>query len=110
MSQTLKKYSQYLRVLQKSSPKVRRKLVVKQCSPEFIKCICECAKNVLVGNVELSPVHKRQLKRYRHSLRKLALKKTSLTAKKKIVQTGGFLGALLGPIVKVLGGLFGGAS
>jgi hypothetical protein len=27
--------------------------------------------------------------------------------KKKILQTGGFLGALLGPIVKVLGSLFG---
>ena len=106
MSQTLKKYSPYLRVLQKSSPAVRRRLVKKNCSPDFIKCICECAKNVLVGNVELSPVHKRQLKRYKNSLRKLALKKTSLTAKKKIVQTGGFLGALLAPIVKVLGGLF----
>ena len=110
MSKTLKKYSSYLRVLQKSSPKVRHKLARKNCSPDFIKCICECAKNVLVGNVSLSPHHKRQLKRHRHSLRKLVLKKTSLNAKKKIVQSGGFLGALLGPIVKILGGLFGATS
>ena len=107
MSKTLKKYTPYLRVLQKSSPKMRQRLTKKNCSPEFIKCICECAKNVLIGNVHLSDQHKRQLKRHRRSLRKLALKRTSLKEKKKIVQSGGFLGALLGPIVKVLGGLFG---
>jgi len=107
MSQTLRKFSPYLRVLHKSSPKVRKTLTKKHCSPEFIKCICECAKNVLAGNVALSPEHKRRLKRHKHSLRKLALKKTPMKTKKKIVQSGGFLGALLGPIVKVLGGLFG---
>src|SRR5206468_1912497 len=106
MSRTLKKFAPYLKVLQKSSPKVRRKLTKKNCNPEFIKCICECAKNILIGNVDLSPQDKRRLKHHRHSLRKLMLKKTSLKTKKKIVQTGGFLGALLGPIVKILGGLF----
>ena len=107
MSQTLKKYSPYLRVLLKSSPRVRSTLAKKNCSSEFIKCICECAKNVLAGNVALSPEHKRRLKRHKHSLRKLALKKTPISTKKKIVQNGGFLGALLGPVVKILGGLFG---
>ena len=107
MSQTLKKFSPYLRVLHKSSPKARTTLVKKHCSPEFIKCICECAKNVLAGNVALSPEHKRRLKRHKHSLRKLALKKTPMKTKKRIVQSGGFLGALLGPVVKILGGLFG---
>src|SRR6267154_1498020 len=107
MSQTLKKFSPYLRVLQKSSPNVRSKLMKKHCSPEFLKCICECAKNVLAGNVTLSAEHKRRLKHHKRSLRKLAFKKTSMKAKKRIVQSGGFLGTLLGPIVKILGDLFG---
>jgi len=107
MSQTLKKFAPYLRVLHRSSPKVRNSLTKQHCSPEFIKCICECVKNVLVGNVNLSPEHKKRLKKHKSSLRKLVLKKTSLKEKKKIVQRGGFLGALLGPIIKVLGGLFG---
>ena len=107
MSHTLRKFTPYLRVLQKSSPSVRNKLAKKHCSPEFIKCICECVKNVLAGNVDLSAEHKRRLIRHKHSLRKLVLKKTSMKAKKKLIQSGGFLGALLGPIVKVLGGLFG---
>jgi hypothetical protein len=58
--------------------------------------------------VPLSVEHKRRLKRHKLSLRKLAQKKTPTKTKKKIVQNGGFLGAILGPIVKVLGGLFGG--
>jgi len=106
MSQTLKKYASYLRLLHKSSPKARNALVKQHCSPEFVKCICECVKNLLVGNVELSPEHKRRLKHHKHSLRKLVLKKTPLKEKKRIVQNGGFLGALLGPIIKILSGLF----
>src|SRR3989441_6501456 len=107
MSETLKKFSPYLRLLHKSSPKARNALTKQHCSPEFIRCICECVKNVLVGNVNLSSEHKRRLRRHRRSLRKLVLKKTPLTEKKRIIQSGGFLSALLGPIVKVLGGLFG---
>src|ERR1700759_120858 len=107
MSQTLKKFAPYLHILHKSSPKVRNSLTKQHCSPEFVKCICECVKNVLVGNVKLTPEHKRRLKRHKRSLRKLVLKKTSLAQNKRIVQQGGFLGALLGPIIKVLGGLFG---
>jgi len=42
-------------------------------------------------------------------LREIALKKTSLRKKQKLIQSGGFLGALLGPIISVLGGLFNGA-
>ena len=79
----------------------------KHCNKEFMNCICECAKNVLDGNVDLSALHKRTLKRHRALLHKLVLKKTSMRNKKKILQTGGFLGALLGPIVQVLGSLFG---
>ena len=106
MSETLKKFTPYLRLLQKSSPKVRNSLTKQHCSPEFIKCICECVKNVLVGNVDLSAEHRRRLKRHKQSLRKLVLKKTPLVEKKRLVQSGGFLGALLGPIVKIIGGLF----
>ena len=64
-------------------------------------------QDVLNENVDLSDSHKRTLKRHRALLHKLVLKKTSMKNKKKILQTGGFLGALLGPIVKVLGSLFG---
>ena len=64
-------------------------------------------QDVLNENVDLSDSHKKTLKRHRALLQKLALIWMSMINKKKVVQTGGFLGALLGLIVKVLGSLFG---
>ena len=107
MSDNLKKYAPYLHLLHKCSPRARKSLVDKHCNKEFMNCICECAKNVLDGNVDLSDSHKRTLKRHRELLHKLVSKRTSMKNKNKILQTGGFFGALLGPIVKVLGSLFG---
>jgi hypothetical protein len=42
-------------------------------------------------------------------MRKLILKTTSFKIKKKLVQTGGFIGALLPSLIKIIGGLFGAA-
>ena len=47
----------------------------------------------------------RKLRREKHNLRRLALKKTPLKKKRKILQKGGFLGAILAPALSVLGGL-----
>ena len=108
MSQRLKKYAPLLRMLNSASPAVRKRLMKNACSNDFVKCVCECASNIIKGNVPLTTSQKGQLLRRKRLLKKLVLKKTSLKNKKKIVQTGGFLGALLGPIVSVLGSLFGG--
>ena len=107
MSQRLKKYAPYIKLLGKASPKVRSSMIKNNCSPEFIRCICECVKNLIKGNVPLTPQQKQQIGRRKRVLRKLVLKKSSLKSKRKIIQTGGFLGAILAPIIKVLGGLFG---
>jgi hypothetical protein len=110
MSARLKKFASYLCTLHRASPKLRKTLLQQNCSSEFLRCLSECAKNVLNGNVELTSEQKKQLLRRKRLLRKLVLKKTSLKTKKKIAQTGGFLGALLAPIIKILGGLFGATS
>src|ERR1051325_539042 len=106
MSAKLKKFAPYLKLLHKAIPKVRRVMLKNHCSDKFVSCICECAANLLKGTVSLTPAQKTQLSRRKRLLRKLVLKKASLKVKRKIIQTGGFLGAILGPIVKVLGGLF----
>lgn len=54
---------------------------------------------LLKGNVRLSKRQKLTLRRYRQHLRKLSNRKTSVTKKRKILQTGGgFLTALLAPL------------
>lgn len=110
MSQRLRKYASYLKKLHKASPKVKKALLKNNKDPDFVKCLCECANNIIKGNVALSEAQRRQIVCRKRSFRKLALKKTSLKEKRRIVQSGGFLGALIGPIISVLSGLFGGSS
>ena len=109
MSARLKKHVNLLKVLHKAAPATRRKLLKKHCNSDFVCCITECVKNLLKGNVPLNPAQKKRLASKKKSLREIALKKTSLRKKQKLIQSGGFLGALLGPIISVLGGLFNGA-
>jgi len=76
---------------------------------DFVKCICDCVSNVLKGKVHISPTHLKTLRRGKRVLRELALKKTSLKKKKKIIQSGGFfplLGAIIPGIVSLFSGLF----
>ena len=61
------------------------------------------------GNVPLNTSQKKKLGTKKNILRQIALKKTSIKKKQRLIQSGGFLGALLGPIISVLGGLFNGA-
>ena len=64
-------------------------------------CLCECALNVLNGNIPLKPADKKKLKKYKQNLRSLVNRKFSVQKKKKTLnQKGGFLGALLTPVFK----------
>lgn len=83
------------------------KAVLKGASPDLIHALTECSLNVLKGNVRLTQAQKKQLSRYKQSLRSLARKATSVKRRKQILQQGGFLGALLKPVLGVLGGLLG---
>ena len=108
MSENLRKHAPFLKSLSKISDKRKRAILKKKCCDgSFIKACVECVYNLLKGNVPLSTVQKNKLGRRKKLMRKLVLKKTSVKSKGKILQTGGFLGAILGPIVRVISGLFG---
>jgi len=94
-----------LKRLSKLGDKVKREYV-RKCERQFIDCVSECAKNVIKGNVPLSGRQKSELRRKKKDLRELSLKKTSLREKRRILQKGGFLTALLPTILAVLGSLF----
>ena len=99
----LKKHCDILRLLYKAKPKVRASLI-QNASTDLLTCLAECSINILKGNVPLTKTQKEKLRRQRHKLRLLTSKKVSKTNKKKIIQKGGFLSALLAPIV---GGILG---
>ena len=98
--------------LSKSKSAKQRKAILKQGGMDLSKCICECVLNVIKGNVSLKAGQKKTLHRHRKDLRLLAGKKTVAATKKKILnQRGGFLGAVLGPILASLAGsLFSGLT
>ena len=103
MPHRLKKHAACLQVLATAKPKML-KAIIQNADQQLIHCLCECAHNLLKGNVPLTPAQNTRLKRYKTQLRELVQKKKA--NKKKILQTGGFVAALLAPIAaSILGPL-----
>ena len=97
----LRKNGPALRLLQKA-PTSLQKNILDKASPELIRCICDCAHNILQGNVTLSSHYKKKLSQHKTKLRKLADRKVVLKKKKRLVQTGGFLPLLLSALAPVI--------
>ena len=102
--------------VQKMLPEMKRisrmkekdgKKFIATCDKDVIHCICECSKNLLKGNLPLKQCQLKSLSRHKHLLRELALKKTTLSKRKKILQKGGFLHLLIPTLVSSLSGLVG---
>jgi len=104
MSERVKKYLPVLKRIRRLGDKAK-KAYVRKCNREFIDCVSECAKNVIKGNVPVTDRQMTNLRRKRYDLRTLSKKKTSVKTKRKILQKGGFLSALLPPVLSVLGSL-----
>lgn len=100
MSRCVKSNLELLRALSNMPPKRMRRFL-DLADKEIVQAICECALNILKGNVPLKPCQKKGLCRYKHVLRKLVHSKVCWKAKRKyLVQKGaGVLPALLAPIL-----------
>ena len=109
MSSKLHRNANLLRALHIASPNTRRRLLKDHCDGDFISCVVECVRNLLKGNVPLTNPQKKKLASKKKHLRLMLLKKTSQKKKRTLIQSGGFMGALLVPIISILGGLFNGS-
>lgn len=105
MSARIKRNAPLLKLLTKAKPGVVRG-VIKDADKELIDSISECCLNVLSGRVRLTASQKAKLKKHKKIVRELAKRGVSARKRKALAQKGGFLGALLKPIVSALGGLF----
>jgi hypothetical protein len=110
MSDRLKRNALILKKLIKAKEKDRKKILDTCCDRDFITCVSECCKNLFKGKVRLTPSQKRNLSRRIQLMRQVVLKSTPLYKKRKIIQKGGFLGALLAPLASLIGGLFSGGK
>lgn|SRR6185436_16527503 len=109
MSAILKKHAGLLKLLHKAPPKLKRSLLKQHSNKnDFVRCMSDCCYNILKGNIPLNRGQLSKLRRQKRVIRAIADKKTSLKKKKQIIQKGGFLAAILPPIIGALGSLFGG--
>jgi hypothetical protein len=77
VSQRLKKHDNELVYLQKARPCIRNHLITK-ADRSLVDSLCECADNILRGNVPLTKLQKEKLKRNKAELRVLTKKSVSL--------------------------------
>lgn len=92
MSTCLKKDATLLTALIHATAK-ERKALLKACNISRIRSVCECAYNLLRGNIPLSDERKQQLRKHKQALRRLVKRGESWTKKRRylVQQGGGFL-------------------
>ena len=99
MSSRVERQVHLLQAIAEGHPQVV-KAILRGADNDLIKCLSECALNILKGGVAFDREQKTNLIKHKQKIRKLAEKKISLKNKHKIVQTGGFATALLAPLLK----------
>ena len=70
-----------LHALKDARTKLRRAIIANN-DKELLHSICECALNVLRGNVKLSDCNKRKLRKFKRQLRTIVDKRVPLSKKK----------------------------
>ena len=107
MSARMKRNWDLLRVLQKA-PKAQRDAIIRSSSDDLVLAICEIIVNVLNGTVRLTPAQRKKLTIYKKILRSVADRKLKSSTKKRLlIQKGGFLPAILTPVLAVVASLIG---
>jgi hypothetical protein len=103
----LRRHLPLLKKLSKSN-KSDRDRIITISDDEFIRSVCECAKNALNGNIRLTTKQKNRLRKNKGDIKLLANPRVSLNAKRRrIIQRGGFIGPLIGAALSVIPGLLG---
>lgn len=107
MSQRLERNLPLLKVLHSCKPKFR-KLILKESPKDLVYCLCEVISNFLEGNIPIEKEKLQKLKKHKQKLFSLAAKKgghkkkNTIKEKRQIlVQSGGFLPAILGPLLGI---------
>lgn len=88
--------------LQKARPKARRKALLRM--PRLKRLLRAVAYNVLKGHVPMNTSQYKKLSRFKKSVRLLSCSDISDRRRTALVQKGGFLSALLKPLLYTVAG------
>jgi hypothetical protein len=104
MSSRVRQVLPELKRLNRLAAKDRRRYL-KTCGGPFVDCVSECIRNLLKGRVPLRPKQVKALRRYKRLLRQAASKKTLRKERRRILQTGRFIGAIFPSLITGLGAI-----
>ena len=107
MSDHVRQLTPVVITLRSLKPK-QRKVVVDCLGRNHLKGLTEVAVNIVKSTVQLTPQELSTCRRWRKSLKLIALKRYPVKEKRKILQKGGFLGAILPVLASVLGAVING--
>ncbi len=101
MKRRIDEYVDTLRKLYQCNVSKRKRWLELHLDNDFVFVLCDCAKNILSGNVKINDIQKNKLRDYKDDLRALIDRRVGISKKKEIIQSGGFLGALIAPIISL---------
>ena len=111
LSQRLRRHQDDIRALGRAKAEKRRRML-RESSNDLILALVDAAKMIINGEVTLTPRQLSTVVRHRPNFERLVKPSTSVSTKRRIVQEGGFVGALLGPLLKIglplIGNILGG--
>ena len=90
----LNKHKEILAYLGKCKAKIR-KAILANADKELVECICQCVFNMLSGNLKLNDQEKKNLTKYKNTLRAIVARSSLKEKKKILVQKVGFLQFLI---------------
>ena len=100
------KYATSLDALHRAGEKVR-KSVLSRAKRELVLVLVDCARLLIRNKRRLTETQLRRLRQKTDDIYDLVNPRTSLARRRQILQTGGFLGALLGPALGLLAPMVG---
>ena len=96
----LKRNKAWVKMLCKARTSSDRKFLLGDADRDHICCIIDCLHNVQNGNVKISPTARKKIMPFKATVKQLLKGKGGVHAKKKLlIQKGGFLPALLVPVL-----------
>jgi len=94
----LRKHGSFLHYVT-TAPAKSRKIALKNASSGELCSVCEVSKNLIKGNIPVSPCQKKKLSKYKALLRTLANRRVKLETKRRLLQQGGAILPLLAPLI-----------
>ena len=106
MSERVKQFAPVFITLKHLRPK-QRKSMLNLMDREQMRAFEEICLNIVKASVPMNEDHLEICKQWRKPLKMMAQERVPLKEKKRILQTGGFLSAIIPVVASLIGGIIG---